>query len=140
MAKGTVNKVILLGRLGQNPDIRQTQQGTTIANLALATNDGYGDNEETTWHKVVVFGKSAEAIQKYATKGSQLFIEGRIRNNKYQDKQGNDRVSTEVMANSFQFVGGDRKESNKSSPQNYSNQNKPQDQFDHSNFDDDIPF
>ena len=105
MAKGTVNKVILLGRLGQDPEVRQTQT-TTVATMSLATNDGMGDNIVTEWHRVVIFGKAAEVIQKYATKGSQLYIEGRIRTNKWQDDAGNNRYSTEVIANNFQFVNG----------------------------------
>ena len=105
MAKGTVNKVILLGRLGQDPEVRQTQT-TTVATMSLATNDGIGDNIVTEWHRVIIFGKAAEVIQKYATKGSQLYIEGRIRTNKWQDDAGNNRYSTEVIANNFQFVNG----------------------------------
>lgn len=106
MAKGTVNKVILLGRLGQNPEVRQTQSGTTVATMSLATNDGIGENITTEWHRVVIFGKAAEVIQQYATKGSQLYIEGRIRTNKWQDDAGNNRYSTEIIANNFQFVNG----------------------------------
>jgi len=105
MAKGTVNKVILLGRLGQDPEVRQTQT-TTVATMSLATNDGMGDNIVTEWHRVVIFGKAAEVIQKYATKGSQLYIEGRIRTNKWQDDSGNNKYSTEIIANNFQFVNG----------------------------------
>ena len=76
MAKDTVNKIILLGRLGTNPEVRDvTQNGTSVAAFNLATNDGIGDNITTEWHRVVVFGKSAKVIQKYATKGYQLFIE-----------------------------------------------------------------
>ena len=105
MAKGTVNKVMLLGRLGQDPEIRQTQT-TTVATMSLATNDGMGDNITTEWHRVIMFGKSAEVIQKYCTKGSQLYIEGRIRTNKWQDKDGNDKYSTEIIANNFQFING----------------------------------
>ena len=82
MAKGTVNKVILLGRLGNDPEVRTTQNGMTVANLSIATNDGIGDKMTTEWHRVVVFGKSAEAIQKYTSKGSQLYIEGRLSTNK----------------------------------------------------------
>lgn len=117
MAKGTINKVLLLGRIGQDPEVRQTQQGTVIANISLATNDGIGDNITTEWHKVVVFGKSAEAIQKYAKKGTQLFIEGRLRTNKWQDKNGNTQYATEVVASSFQFVGGSNSDNKQSSPQ-----------------------
>jgi len=120
MAKGTVNKVILLGRLGQNPEVRQTQTGTTIATMSLATNDGIGDGITTEWHKVVVFGKAAETIQQYATKGTQLYIEGRVRTNKWQDDSGNNRYSTEVIANNFQFVNSGNQDSNRPTP-NFNN-------------------
>ncbi len=115
MAKGTVNKVILLGRLGQDPEVRQTQT-TTVATMSLATNDGMGDNIVTEWHRVVIFGKAAEVIQKYATKGSQLYIEGRIRTNKWQDDAGNNKYSTEIIANNFQFVNGGNQDSSHPSP------------------------
>ncbi|QEO57579.1 single-stranded DNA-binding protein [Francisella marina] len=143
MAKGTINKVLLLGRIGQDPEVRQTQQGTTIANISLATNDGMGDNITTEWHKVVVFGKSAEAIQKYAKKGTQLFIEGRLRTNKWQDKNGNTQYTTEVIASSFQFIGGSNSDNKQSSPQ--PQQRPAQDykqapQFNANNFDDSILF
>lgn len=72
MAKGTVNKVILLGRLGNDPEVRTTQNGTVVATLSIATNDGMGENITTEWHRVVIFGKSAEAIQRYANKGTQI--------------------------------------------------------------------
>lgn len=74
MAKGTVNKVILLGRLGNDPEVRTTQNGTMVATLSIATNDGMGENITTEWHRVVVFGKTAEIIQRYASKGSQLLL------------------------------------------------------------------
>ena len=115
MAKGTVNKVILLGRLGQDPEVRQTQT-TTVATMSLATNDGMGDNIVTEWHRVVIFGKAAEVIQKYATKGSQLYIEGRIRTNKWQDDAGNNKYSTEIIANNFQFVNSGSQDGNSPTP------------------------
>ena len=124
MAKGTVNKVILLGRLGQDPEIRQTQT-TTVATMSLATNDGMGDNIVTEWHRVVIFGKAAEVIQKYATKGSQLYIEGRIRTNKWQDDAGNNKYSTEIIANNFQFVNGGSQDGSRPTP-NFNDASEPQ--------------
>ena len=115
MAKGTVNKVILLGRLGQDPEVRQTQT-TTVATMSLATNDGMGDNIVTEWHRVVIFGKAAEVIQKYATKGSQLYVEGRVRTNKWQDDAGNNKYSTEIIANNFQFVNGGSQDGSRPTP------------------------
>ncbi|MED7819547.1 MULTISPECIES: single-stranded DNA-binding protein [unclassified Francisella] len=162
MAKGTVNKVILLGRLGNDPEVRTTQNGTMVATLSIATNDGIGENITTEWHRVVVFGKTAETIQRYASKGSQLFIEGRLRTNKWQDKNGNMQYTTEIVANNFQFVGGGNTQGGSNNPnyqnnQNFNqqsgnnfNQNQPQQkkqnempdfaEINSSNFDDDIPF
>ena len=163
MAKGTVNKVILLGRLGNDPEVRTTQNGTVVANLSIATNDGMGENITTEWHRVVVFGKAAEIIQRYTSKGSLLFIEGRVRTNKWQDKNGNMQYTTEIVANNFQFVGGGNAQSQGNTNPNYQNnqnfnqqssgdfnQNQQQQQqqndmpdfaeINSSNFDDDIPF
>ncbi|ASG67142.1 single-stranded DNA-binding protein [Francisella halioticida] len=161
MAKGTVNKVILLGRLGNDPEVRTTQNGTVVATLSIATNDGMGENITTEWHRVVVFGKTAEIIQRYSSKGSQLFIEGRLRTNKWQDKNGNMQYTTEIVANNFQFIGGGNSQGNSnpnyqnssdSSQQPTSNFNQNQQQpkkqnempdfaeINSSNFDDDIPF
>ncbi|APC90830.1 MULTISPECIES: single-stranded DNA-binding protein [Francisella] len=159
MAKGTVNKVILLGRLGNDPEVRTTQNGTTVATLSIATNDGMGENITTEWHRVVIFGKSAEAIQRYANKGTQLFVEGRLRTNKWQDKNGNMQYTTEVVASNFQFVGGGSSQGganyqNTPNLEQQSNNNFNQNQqqlpkqdnmpdfaeINSSSFDDDIPF
>ncbi|WP_116963606.1 single-stranded DNA-binding protein [Fastidiosibacter lacustris] len=112
MAKGTINKVILLGRLGADPEIRYMPSGMSVANLRLATNDGYKDRqtgqfiENTEWHRVVVFGKQAEVISQYTQKGSIIYIEGRIRTNKWQDQNGQDRYTTEIVATEIQLIGG----------------------------------
>lgn len=144
MAKGTVNKVILLGRLGNDPEVRTTQNGTTVATLSLATNDGMGDNITTEWHRVVVFGKGAEVIQKYTSKGTQLFVEGRLRTNKYQDKNDNMQYSTDIIANNFQFIGGSNNQGgsiNQNQQQDLKQDNMPDfAEINSSNFDDDIPF
>ncbi|WP_440682915.1 single-stranded DNA-binding protein [Cysteiniphilum halobium] len=111
MSKGTVNKVILIGRLGNEPDVRYMTNGNAVSNISLATNSGYKDNQTgqyidvTEWHRVVVFGKQAETIQQYTHKGSQLFVEGRIRTNKWQDQMGQDRYTTEIVANQIQLMG-----------------------------------
>ena len=157
MAKGTVNKVVLLGRLGQNPEVRQTQIGTTVATLNLATNEVVNQETQAEWHRVIVFGKAAETIQHYSKKGDQLFVEGRIRTSKWQDKEGNNKYSTEVICNQFQFIGGGGQgnQSNNNPAPNYDGipeannsfgTEKPNTvkmpSFDEisSNFDDDIPF
>ena len=107
----SVNKVMLLGHLGQDPEVRYTQGGLTIANLRIATSerrpDGNGGwKKETEWHTVVMFGKRADVLKQYVRKGSEIFIEGSLRTRKWQDKQGQTRYSTEIVANDFSFVGG----------------------------------
>ena len=106
----TVNKVILIGNLGQDPELRTTGSGTPVVNLRIATSDrrknkdGQWDNH-TEWHSVVAFGKTAENINRFMKKGKQLFIEGRLQTRKWQDRDGNDRYSTEVVANNVRFLG-----------------------------------
>jgi single-strand DNA-binding protein len=109
----SVNKVMLLGRLGKDPEVRYTQGGTTVANLRLATNerrpDGQGGwKDATEWHSVVLFGKQADLAKQYLTKGREVFIEGSLRTREWQDQQGQKRYSTEVVCQSMRFVGGGR--------------------------------
>ena len=112
MAKGTVNKVIILGRLGQDPEIRSTASGTQVANLNIATTeigakDQNGQRQEVTeWHRAIAFGRTAEIAGQYLKKGSQVYIEGRLQTRKWQDSNGQDRYSTEVVVNEMQFIGG----------------------------------
>lgn len=112
MAKGTVNKVIILGRLGQDPEVRATASGMTVANINVATNelgakDPSGNRaEQTEWHRCVLFGRTAELAQQYLNKGSLVYLEGRLQTRKWQDQSGADRYSTEVVVNEMQFVGG----------------------------------
>ena len=135
MAKGTLNKVMILGRLGNDPEVRTTQNGTVVASLSIATNDGISENITTEWHRVTVFGKGAEVIQKYCTKGSQLFVEGRISTSKYQDKNGNTQYSTQIIANNFQFIGGGNSQGgNNQSYSNNSNQTSSNQQSNNNNF------
>jgi len=111
MSKGTLNKVILIGRLGADPEVRYMPSGSAVTNLRLATNDGYKDRqsgqfvENTEWHRVVLFGRLAEIASQYLQKGRLVYIEGRIRTNKWQDKQGQDRYTTEIVANEMQLLG-----------------------------------
>ena len=124
MAKGTVNKVIILGRLGQDPEVRATSGGMQVATLNVATNElgqkdqGSGQRQiETEWHRCVLFGKTAENAAAYLKKGSQVYLEGRLRTRKWQDKNtGQDRYSTEILCNDMQFIGG-RSDSSQSSDQ-----------------------
>ena len=105
----TVNKVILVGNLGADPEVRQSGSGLSIAKLRLATTErvkkGDAWENHTEWHRVTAFGKTAENVQKYCQKGKQLYIEGRIRTSEYNDKDGNKRWSTEVIADTVRFLG-----------------------------------
>ena len=112
MAKGTVNRVIILGRLGQDPEARSTANGTQVVNLNVATNElGRADEQGnrpdlTEWHRIVLFGRMAENAAQYWKKGSQGYIEGRVQTRKWQDQSGQDRYSTDIIANDMQFIGG----------------------------------
>jgi len=105
----SVNKVILVGRLGADPESRNTNSGLAVANLRIATSERQkkGDEwvEHTEWHRVVVFGKQAESVSRFLTKGRQVYVEGRLRTRKWQDKEGNDRYSTEIVGDRVQFLG-----------------------------------
>jgi single-strand DNA-binding protein len=111
MARG-INKVILVGNLGQDPQTRAMPSGKSVVNLRIATTDQWrdkqtGENKENTeWHTVVMFDRLAEIAAEYLRKGSQVYIEGKLRTRKWQDKEGNDRYSTEVVANEMQMLGG----------------------------------
>ena len=109
MAKGTVNKIFLLGRLGRDPQMRHTTAGVAVCTFSLATNEVIGKGEqkreETDWHNIVVYGKTGEIAEKYLNKGKQCFIEGRIRNRSY-EKDGQTKYITEVIANSLELIGG----------------------------------
>jgi single-strand DNA-binding protein len=107
----SVNKVILLGRLGKDPELRSTQSGQRVATFSLATTErskdkGGNSTEKTEWHNIVVWGKTAELAAKYLQKGRQVYLEGRIQTRKWQDKEGKDRYSTEIVAQNLTFVGG----------------------------------
>ncbi len=111
MARG-VNKAIIVGTLGSDPEVRYTANGSAVANLSVATNENWKDRqtgemqERTEWHRIVMFGKLAEIAQQYLKKGSQAYFEGRIQTRKWQDQSGNDRYSTEIVANEMQMLGG----------------------------------
>jgi single-strand DNA-binding protein len=107
----SVNKVILIGNLGADPETRYLPSGDAVANIRLATTDTWKDKsgekqEHTEWHRVAFFGKLAEIAGEYLKKGSPVYIEGRIRTRKWQDKEGQDRYSTEIVADRMQLLGG----------------------------------
>lgn len=105
-----INKAILLGNLGADPESRTTNSGSTVTNLRVATSARVkrGDSweDETTWHRVVCFGKTAENAARFLAKGRQVYVEGRTQHSEYTDKDGNRRWSTEVIADVIKFVGG----------------------------------
>lgn len=104
----SLNKIMLMGRLGQDPEIYHAQSGTVITNFSLATSESYkkGDDweERTEWHKIVVFGNTAEACANYLKKGSLVYIEGRMQTRNYQDKNGNEKYITEIILNEIKFL------------------------------------
>jgi single-strand DNA-binding protein len=162
MASRGVNKVILVGNLGADPEVRTSPNGSVIANLRLATGEAWKDQqgqlqERTEWHRIVMFGRTAEIARDYLKKGSKLYIEGRLQTRKWQDKNGQDQYTTEIVANEMQML--DRASGGESSgaPQGggysqSSGYNAPQPQPSSSptypsssggtdaDFDDDIPF
>ncbi len=107
----TVNKAILVGRLGADPEKRSTQKGTPVTNFSLATNRAWNDDrgqrqEETEWHRVVVFGNQAEACANYLSKGRQVYVEGRIQTREWEDRDGETNYTTEIVAQTVQFLSG----------------------------------
>src|SRR5690606_32610309 len=115
-----LNKVMLLGNLGADPELRQTNSGQAVLKLRLATSETYLDRnkvrqERTEWHQVIVWGKRAEALHKILSKGSRIFVEGGIRTSSYEDKDGNKRYRTEIQAQNVILSGGGGQRSNNSS-------------------------
>ena len=107
----SVNKVILIGNLGKDPETRYLPSGDAVTNISLATTDTWKDKsgekqEHTEWHRVAFFGKTAEIAGEYLKKGSPVYVEGRIRTRKWQDKEGQDRYSTEIVGDRMQLLGG----------------------------------
>jgi single-strand DNA-binding protein len=166
MARG-INKVILIGNLGSDPDTRFTPQGTAVTNLSVATDESYKDKQtgqmvpKTEWHRVVMFNRLAEIAKEYLKKGSKVYIEGRLQTRKWQDQSGADRYTTEIVGNEMQMLdsrggaegnydGGPAQSSRQNAPQRSAapsqqaapqHQPSPQQQsVPADDFDDDIPF
>ena len=161
---GSVNKAIIVGRLGKDPEVRQLPNDGTVANLSIATSESWKDKatgekqERTEWHRVVFYGKQAEIAAQYLRKGSQVFVSGQLQTRKWQDKQGNDRYTTEIKGFELQMLGKPESQgSSNADPSNneYSQapaQSRPQQQprraagggggatAPSEDFDDDIPF
>ena len=145
MSRG-VNKVILVGNLGQKPEMRYTATQTAVANLSIATTESWKDKEsgenrdKTEWHKVVFFGNLAEIAEKYLDKGSSVYIEGKIQTRKWQDKDGNDRYTTEVLGNQLTMLGSKSPSDSSNQTDSSSNTPFPDDDSGEGLSDDDIPF
>ena len=147
MARG-VNKVTLIGNLRNDPELRSTQSGSAVANITLATSESWRDKEtqetkeRVEWHRVIFFGRLAEVVNEYLRKGSQVYVEGRIQTRKWQDKDGNDRYTTEIVANEMQMLGSRGTNSESPANQQSASTSQPASQSAIVNepFDDDIPF
>jgi single-strand DNA-binding protein len=106
-----MNKVQIVGRLGKDPEIVSAPSGTRIAKFSIATNDGFGENKDTNWHNVVVFGKQADPVAQYLSKGSLAAVDGRIKYRKYENKSGQTVYVTEIIADHVEFISTDKGQS-----------------------------
>jgi single-strand DNA-binding protein len=145
MSRG-VNKVILVGNLGQKPEMRYTATQSAVANISIATTESWKDKEsgemrdKTEWHRVVYFGKLAEIVEKYLDKGSSVYIEGKLQTRKWQDKSGADRWTTEIVGSELTMLGSRQNNSSNDMAGNQSESPFPQDEGGQGLTDDDIPF
>ena len=146
MSRG-VNKVILVGNLGQKPDMKYTQSNTAVANLSLATSESWKDKDsgdlktKTEWHRVVYFGKLAEIAEQYLDKGSKIYVEGKLQTRKWQDQSGNDRYTTEVLGQELTMLDSRGDSSGSSFENNNSGMNEEDVNQDNGEFsEEDIPF
>ena len=145
MSRG-VNKVILVGNLGQKPEMRYTATQSAVANLSIATTESWKDKEsgemrdKTEWHRVVYFGKLAEIVEKYLDKGSSVYVEGKLQTRKWQDKNGADRWTTEIVGSELTMLGSRSSSSNDSMALDQSESPFPEDDSEQGLTDDNIPF
>lgn len=141
MANKGINKAIILGNLGNDPEIRYLPSGDMVCNISVATSESWTDKnsgqlqERTEWHRVEAFGKLAEIMSQYLHKGSQVYIEGSIRTDKWQDQSGQDRYSTKIRANNMQMLGGHPNDSHK---KKYRDDTKPASKLEIKPIDDDL--
>ncbi|ARC54652.1 hypothetical protein AOE58_02535 [Candidatus Riesia pthiripubis] len=160
MANRGVNKVILIGHLGQDPEVRYMPNGGAVTNISIATSESWKDKqsgetrEKTEWHRVVIFGKLAEIAGEYLKKGSQVYIEGSIQTRKWQDQNNQDRYSTEIVVNingTMQMLGRSNLSSDQDVSSSFKKKHMKKDKVDHGlsketigeddiDFEDDIPF
>lgn len=144
---GSVNKVILIGNLGKDPDVRYLEGGTAVANFPLATSETYKNRNgelttSTEWHNIVVWRRLAEITEKYLKKGNKVYIEGKLRTRSWQDQDGNNRYTTEVVADNLTMLGGrnDGEEGGYSKPESSNSVDKPSGDFNSATEEDDLPF
>jgi single-strand DNA-binding protein len=127
-----MNTITLVGRLGKDVEQLTSKANKPIAKFSIATNDGYGDNKKTNWHNCVAFGKTAEIISKYVSKGSEIAVNGSIDYNQYEDKQGVKKTFTSVLVNNFTFIGGKSNQTSDTPPAYQAPENTQEE--------DDLPF
>lgn len=143
MARG-INKVIIVGNLGADPDTKSMPSGNMVANFSVATSESWNDRdtgerqEKTEWHRVVFFGRLAEIADQYLRKGSQVYVEGKLQTRKWEDRDGNERWTTEIVGNQLQMLG--ERMNSGSSQSNNMDQSTSKSNFNDDEFDDDIPF
>lgn len=145
-----VNKVIIIGHLGNDPEMRTMPNGDAVANISVATSESWTDKntgerkEITEWHRIVFYRRQAEIVGQYLSKGSKIYIEGRLKTRKWQDQNGQDRYLTEIIGDSLQMLDSkpnDQQAQRNSGQNNYAKaKGKPQPLAQQDNFDDDIPF
>ena len=142
----SVNKVILVGRLGKDPETRYMTNGEAVTNVTLATSENWKDKngekqEKTEWHNLTFYKRLAEVVGEYVKKGSEIYVEGKIQTRKWQDKEGKDRYTTEIICHEMKMLGGKRESTDEAKPEKQAAQpdnKEPPKNFD--SFDDDIPF
>ena len=146
---GSVNKVILIGNLGKDPEVRHLENGAAVANFSIATSENYKDRKtgekvsQTEWHNIVAWRGLAEIAEKYLKKGAKVYIEGKLKTRTWQDKEGNNRYSTEVITDSLTMLGSTGESMGTSSPaKSVENESKPSPEKEFSSPDenDDLPF
>ena len=143
MARG-INKVIIVGNLGADPDTKSMPSGNMVANFSVATSESWNDRdtgerqEKTEWHRVVFFGRLAEIADQYLRKGSQVYVEGKLQTRKWEDRDGNERWTTEIVGNQLEMLG--ERMGSGSSQSNNMDQSTSKSNFNDDEFDDDIPF
>ena len=145
MSRGTINKVIIIGRLGKDPDMRYAPSGTAIASFTLATNHSIKDadgnwNQQTEWHSIKSFGRQAEFVGEYLKKGKLAFIEGRLQTSSWEDQNGQKKYRTDIIANDVQMLGSKGDGERQDSPTATKTESAPEPQVNDQVEEDDLPF